>query len=84
MPYVVECAKPQVDPTAVPGSAVLKQKQEPLTQPLLQKVMSVFDTCDFENSFNGRKSALFVDPAAGKDFNLCQFPLPAGQGKQNK
>lgn len=50
MPYVAECKRLRVYTTAVPGSAVLKQKQEALTQPLLQKIMSVFNTCDFENS----------------------------------
>lgn len=50
LPYVVECKRQRVYTTAVPGSAVLKQKQEALTQPLLQKIMSVFNTCDFENS----------------------------------
>lgn len=30
-------------------SAVLKQKEETLTQPLLQQIMFVFNTCHFEN-----------------------------------
>lgn len=50
LPYVVECERLWAYITAVPGSTVLKQKEETLTQPLLQQIMFVFNTCHFENS----------------------------------
>jgi len=48
--YVVECKRLRVSITAVPGSAVLKQKEEALTQTLLQQIMFVFNTGHFEKS----------------------------------